>query len=297
MTTTLERTQSTLTVRRPQIDFSDSPKYWVLGDPQTTHSLNLLHFGIPAGERYFIDSVKLATKYIEDKTLLADARAFIGQEAVHARLHEQAAEHLGLFDIPEITRRIDLADRARERLYQRIDNLAEPFRKRAVLVFLSTTMLGEHFTALFADLSFDPAKIDRASIDPEMNRLLGWHAAEEMEHRTLPYDIYEHLGGGYVTRIAPLALTMFALPFGLIALTDRMMRGDPELEGGFSLRDHVRAVRAKRSFNLVDVMARLPRYFRPGYHPSHAGDDRRAREFLANELADLFEDSEKSATN
>src|SRR5258706_10939216 len=113
MTVTIERTPK-LKVRRPKIDFASTPKYWMLGDPQATHSLNILNFGIPAGERGFIDSVRLALPYIEDKALGADARAFIGQETVHARYHEKAAEHLGLFDNPSVQAEIDAMDRARQ---------------------------------------------------------------------------------------------------------------------------------------------------------------------------------------
>src|SRR5689334_2980310 len=121
-----------LKVRRPSIDFSATPKYWVLDDPQATHSLNLLNFGIPAGERYFIDSVRLAMPYIADEALAADARSFIGQESVHARYHEKAAEHLGLFEIERIRTRVEQADRARAALYRRVDGLPEPLRRRAV---------------------------------------------------------------------------------------------------------------------------------------------------------------------
>jgi predicted metal-dependent hydrolase len=279
MTATMQR-QAKLKVRRPDIDLSETPKYWVLGDPQATHALNILNFGIPAGERFFVDSVRLAMPYIKDKSLAADARAFIGQETVHARYHEKAAEHLGLFDLPGIQARIDRADRTREALYKRVDALPEPLRRRAIIAWLSSTLLGEHFTALFADIALNPRKIDRTALDPAMERLLGWHASEEMEHRTLPYDIYTHIGGDYVTRVVPLAATMGLLPLALIGVTEVMMRLDPDVDGGFSIRDHVRAVRAKRLPSLLDVVSKLPMYFRPGYHPSHLGDDFRAREFL-----------------
>jgi predicted metal-dependent hydrolase len=287
MTATMERTAK-LRVRRPKIDFSATPKYWVLGDPQATHSVNILNFGIPAGERFFIDSVRLAMPYIRDKALAADARSFIGQETLHARYHEKASEHLGLFDRPDVRAQIEAMDRLRVRLYKRIDRLPEPFRRRATITWLSTTLLGEHFTALFADLVFDRRKIDRDAIDPAMGALLGWHAAEEMEHRTLPYDIYEHIGGDYVTRVLPLALTMGLLPVGLVGITDRLMRADPDLRGGFSVRDHVRAVRARRTPSFLDVFAKLPMYFKRGYHPSQVGDDFRAREYLASNPPSLM---------
>jgi predicted metal-dependent hydrolase len=279
---TTDRPATTLTVRRPNIDFTDTPKYWVLGDPQATHALNILHFGIPAGERYFIDSIRLAMPYIKDKTLLADARSFIGQEALHARLHERAADHLGLSEIPLIKARVVMADRTRERLYRRVDHLPEPARKRAVLTWLSTTMLGEHFTALFADILFDRTKSDWDAIDPQMQQLLSWHAAEEMEHRTLPYDIYQHIGGGYVTRVLPLVPTIGLLPLALIGVTDLMLRLDPDHRGGFSLRSYVRSVRGKRTPNIVDVAAKLPVYFLPNYHPSKLGNDERPRAYLAS---------------
>lgn len=273
-------TSTKLKVRRPKFDFADSPKYWVLDDPQSTHSLNILHFGIPAGERFFIDSIRLAEPYITDPVLQADVRSFIGQESVHARLHEKAADHLGLREIPLIKRRVDGADRRREQLYKRIDRLPEPFRRQATLAWLSTTLLGEHFTALFADILFDERKTDWSALDPAMRELLSWHAAEEMEHRTLPYDVYSHIGGSYVVRVAPLAATMGLLAPMLIASTELMMRLDPDLKRGFSIRDYVRAVRGKRTPNLLDVAAKLPMYFKPGYHPSELGDDERARAYL-----------------
>jgi predicted metal-dependent hydrolase len=276
--------------RQPRIDFADTPKYWVLGDPQATHALNILHFGIPAGERYFIDGVRLAMPYVSDARLLADMRGFIGQEAVHARLHERAAEHLDLFSIPLVQRRIELADRTREVLYRRVDGLPEPFRRRATLAWLSGVMLGEHFTALFADTVFDDTKTDEAAFDPEMVQLLKWHAAEELEHRTLPYDVYQHIGGGYLTRVAP-ALPAFAfLPVGLVGITSLMMALDPDVPNRFSIRDYVRAVRARRSPNLVQVMLRLPAYLLPRYHPSHLGNDARAQAWLASNPPSLAHD-------
>ena len=53
MTATTKARRTTLTklkVRRPKLDFSATPKHWVIDDPQATHMLNILNFGIPAGE-------------------------------------------------------------------------------------------------------------------------------------------------------------------------------------------------------------------------------------------------------
>ena len=271
-----------LTVRRPTLDFSTTPKYWVLDDPQSTHALNILNFGIPAGERYFQDGVRLAMRYLEDPVMQAEARAFIGQEAVHARMHEKAAEHLGLFDSEGVSRRIDAIDRVREQCYAQVDRLPEPLRRQVVLLWLSGVMLGEHLTALFADQVFDESMIDEANIDPAMAQLIKWHAAEELEHRSVPFDIYRAIGGTYPGRIL-LALPAFSLgALGIVVITDLMMRSDPDLHHGFSVRDHRRAVRSRRSPSLVRVLRRVPGYLLPTHHPSHIGDDERAKAWIAS---------------
>jgi predicted metal-dependent hydrolase len=277
---------SRLTVRRPKIDQGDTPKYWVLDDPQATHALNILHFGIPAGERYFIDSVRLAMKYVTDPQLKAEAKAFIGQETVHARLHEQAAEHLDLFDTPGIRPVVERADRRREALYRRIDAMPEPRRKRATLLWLSTTLLGEHFTALIADQVFDEAKVDTDALAPAMRELIQWHAAEELEHRTFPYDLYRHIGGGYLTRVAPAVVGIPGVVPGLVLLTSYVMLLDPEIRRPMSIRSYVRAVRGRRSPNLLDFVAQLPVYLRPSHHPDHiASHDDVARAYLQELVA------------
>jgi predicted metal-dependent hydrolase len=274
-------TKPRLTVRRPVIDQSATPKYWVLGDPQSTHALNILHFGIPAGERYFIDSVRLAMRYITDDRLRAEAKAFVGQETVHARLHEQAAEHLDLFDQPLVKPIVDAADRARLRLYKRVDRLPEPYRRRATIMWLSTTLLGEHFTALFADQVFDEAKVDQDSVAPAMRDLIRWHAAEELEHRVFPYDLYLHIGGDYVTRAVPALVGIPAMIPGLVMLTSYLMLVDPDIRRPVSARHYMRAVRARRTPNLLDIAAQLPVYLRPHHHPRHvAKHDAEARAYL-----------------
>ena len=36
--------------------------------------------------------------------------------------------------------------------------------------------------------------------DPEMIDLIKWHGSEEIEHRTVAFDLYRHLGGSYIAR-------------------------------------------------------------------------------------------------
>jgi uncharacterized protein len=50
--------------------------------------MNSLHSVFPAGERYFIRSVKWFDKKIQDPDLKERVKAFIGQEVQHGMQHE-----------------------------------------------------------------------------------------------------------------------------------------------------------------------------------------------------------------
>jgi hypothetical protein len=41
---------------------------------------------------------------------------------------------------------------------------------------------------------------EQLGADPEMIDLIKWHGSEEIEHRTVAFDLYRHLGGSYIAR-------------------------------------------------------------------------------------------------
>ncbi|MGB1580403.1 MAG: metal-dependent hydrolase, partial [Nevskiales bacterium] len=64
---------------------------WHPDGKHMSHFMNTLSIFFPVGERFFIDSVR----YYRDKGIITDERlkkaitAFIGQEAMHGREHEE----------------------------------------------------------------------------------------------------------------------------------------------------------------------------------------------------------------
>lgn len=115
-----------------------------------------------------------------------------------------------------------------------------------------------------------------------MRDLLSWHAAEELEHRTLPYDIYEHIGGGYLMRAIPAAIAIPGFIPAMMFTTSLSMWLDKDQRKIFSLRRYVQAVRARRVPNVFAMLRTLPSYLRPGHHPDHvARHDEVARAYLA----------------
>ena len=77
--------------RRVRFDHDATADHWVPGDPHTTHVINVLHLLLPAGERWFGQVYRKALPLIDDPDLDRDVKAFIGQEATHARKHRSVA--------------------------------------------------------------------------------------------------------------------------------------------------------------------------------------------------------------
>ncbi len=77
--------------RRVRFGYDGTADHWVPGDPHTTHVINVLHLLLPAGERWFGQVYRKALPLIDDPDLARDVKAFIGQEATHARKHRSVA--------------------------------------------------------------------------------------------------------------------------------------------------------------------------------------------------------------
>ncbi len=78
-----------LTARNVSFSWKDTPLHWVPGDPFATHTINVLHMLLPAGERWFVHVYKQVLPLIRDERLRADVIGFIGQEAMHSRAHDE----------------------------------------------------------------------------------------------------------------------------------------------------------------------------------------------------------------
>lgn len=83
-----------LKARKVSFDWEETPLHWVPGDPFTTHTINVLHLLLPAGERWFVHVYKQALPYITDDRLREDVIGFIGQEAIHSQAHDDVLPHL-----------------------------------------------------------------------------------------------------------------------------------------------------------------------------------------------------------
>ncbi|MFC5719817.1 metal-dependent hydrolase [Streptomyces gamaensis] len=273
--------------RRVAFDWSGTPLHWIPGEPTATHVINVLHLLLPAGERWFVKVFKEALPWVRDPELLKDVKGFMGQEATHSVQHAYVLGHLaeqGL-DTGPYTRHVDFLF---DVLLGERPPFGLPVREEEWLRFrLSVIAATEQFTAVLGDWVLRAEELERADSDPVMLDLLRWHGAEEVEHRSVAFDMYEHCGGTgrgrYARRVLGMAVTAPVL-FHLWGWGTRyLIRNDPRLVGRlrYTIPHHNKAVAKGLLPSWRELGAAVPRYLRRSYHPSQEGSLRRAVDYLA----------------
>ncbi|RAY13939.1 metal-dependent hydrolase [Actinomadura craniellae] len=281
--------------RRVSFDWEKTPLHWIPGDPVGTHVVNSFHTVLPAGERWFVQCVKDALPQVLDARLRAEIQGFIGQEMVHARSHQGVLDELldrhGI-DVRPITRAADRGNEERPAAMLELACRAPRKYRRRLRFELGAVAAIEHYTAVLGQWILDNDRLDAAGADPTMLDLLRWHGAEEVEHRSVVFDVYRHLGGGYLMRVAAWAVSLAFLYYALVGGSVYLVRRDPTLGGRMApwriYRAYRRSVRAGHIpgiFRLLVVEALV--YLRPWHHPSRVCSTPQALAYLTRSPAAL----------
>lgn len=169
---------------------------WTDAGVQHTLFMNTMSLVIPVGERFFIDAVRHYRDQLQDPALKQAATAFIGQEAMHGREHDEYNARM--------IARLPAADVFEKRVKRLLDFFANNTPKAFCL---SGTIALEHLTAIMADGYLEEPHFAKRA-EPGYHALWHWHALEETEHKGVAYDIYEATQG---TGAQAYALRAFGL--------------------------------------------------------------------------------------
>ncbi|MEU0538795.1 metal-dependent hydrolase [Nocardia sp. NPDC005978] len=259
--------------RFEQHDSND--RYFVDGDMVFSHFVAGLSGSFPPGEESFIRSVRRVAGRVTDPRLKKRVTGFVGQEAMHGREHRRLNDKLVEMGYP-----IGWLDTeaARERALRLEERLAP-------LVHLAATAAAEHYTAVLAQRVLSSREIQDIPASPEFWNLLNWHAFEELEHKSVAFDVFRAVGGTEQTRIAVMAvLYSLTIPLTYGALAVSLAR-DP-----VARRRPVHL--AREAYSLFrgpifrGLMGELALYMRPGFHP----DDIDTEALLEHWQHELFGD-------
>ncbi|MFJ8739482.1 metal-dependent hydrolase [Embleya sp. NPDC127516] len=275
-----------LNPRDVHFDWSRLPMHWVPQEPLATHTMNVLHLLLPEGERWFVRTFREALPLITDERLREDVIGFIGQESVHAEAHQ------GVLDLL-LAKGLDPAPFVRQvewlfhRVLGRRDDPTGAAGRENLIERVAIIAAIEHFTAFLGDWVLNAPGLDRAEVDPMMLDLLRWHGAEEVEHRSVAYDLLVHLDPSYLRRMRTMAVTGPVLTWLWVRGVRFLMLTDPELEGRAkpTWRAYVQASRRGLLPGLTGAARSAARYVKPRYHPTQEGSTGQAVAYLARSPA------------
>ncbi|HMY12234.1 MAG TPA: metal-dependent hydrolase [Turneriella sp.] len=131
---------------------------------------------------------------------------------------------------------------------------------------LAITAAAENMTAGFAQSLFQPGELEKIA-RPDVRELYAWHAAEEMEHRDLAYDLYQQVGGDYATRMAGMAFAYGIIAAYVAVGTTYLVLNDKQFPWATLPQQLVDLVTKENSLGRVFLEGMVD-YIRPDFHPS-----------------------------
>ena len=256
----------TLKVRSPAFVFSSTiASHWCGDLPEFSHVASAFMAALPELEPYFIHNVREALPHVADPALREQVEWFVAQEARHAQQHRRFNELLA-HRYPELPR---LERQIRARL--------DHSKKHHSLAFrLAYTSGYEAITYHLVCLMMAQRKQWLQQADQNVLALLAWHAAEEVEHKSVAYDLFRAVHGGYLMRTRGL-VSAFVHTIREIRLVTRYFL---EVDGLFPQRACQKRLRALRISLLSGLVPRFLGYLRPSYEPAEEEDPALLREWL-----------------
>lgn len=254
------------TPRKLDVDLSTLPRHWVAGNPAATAISNGLNMLFPHGERMFVRSVNYYLDRIEDPDLRAQVKAFFKQEGHHASAHEDFIAVLRDQGF-EVDRFLDR--------FKQISTWIE--RRMPPVLNLAGTAAAEHYTAILAEGAFSKGALD--ALHPTAQQLLAWHAAEEIEHKAVAFDVLQQVNPSYAVRIAGLAYATVMLGAFWAWATTMLLRQERQ-----GLRETLRQLGRLRERDPVlrrVFVAGIRQYIRRNFHPRQNANEHLAAEWFA----------------
>jgi predicted metal-dependent hydrolase len=228
---------------------------------------------LPYMEPFIIDAIREASKLMTDPELQKEAKVWIGQESQHFMQHRRFNEVLIAQGYPQL--------RAREK---EIEQEYEALRKRPLKFQVAYTAGFETLAlALGHTIIADRAHLLRGA-DPAVASLWLWHVVEEIEHKNLAFDVYQHVYGDYWYRV-------YGMLYAMMHLT-QLVRGSYmvllKADGLWGKKKTHWAIK-KLTFRLfASALPGILRHALPWHHPSRVADPAWMREWVA-----LYDEGEK----
>jgi predicted metal-dependent hydrolase len=273
--------------RKVHFDLSGVPLEWIPGHPVASTMINLFNVVLPAGEHWFVRTFNEALPLVKDPALADAMRGFIGQEATHAAAHDDVVRDFlvrngvdpaPLLDSINYIFEKSLAPTPSADPQRQLNNLCERLWLIAAI---------EHYTAVLGDFALN-STWDDFGADPTMVDLFRWHGSEEVEHRSVAYDVARYFHHSYSARIRAMVVAANAILVFFQRGTWYLLKSDPASDIGWVEMQRLRMRDSK--LGLLPKFGTLfgtntLTYFRPRYSPDEMGSTAQAVAYLATSPA------------
>jgi predicted metal-dependent hydrolase len=144
----------------------------------------------------------------------------------------------------------------------------------------------EHYTAVIGEWLLTNDKLETKGMHPAMLDLIRWHGAEEVEHRSVVYDAYMYVDGGYGRKARQALIASTGLLALFVVSSGYLFQRDPSKDKGrfWPLQLASASLRGVVP-NFATFFTEIPRYLKPGFHPSQLGPMDNALRYLAQSPA------------
>lgn len=250
-----------ITVRRMHFDYSpDMELVFIDSDPEFSAVFLGTWFLLPFLEPYLMRTMREAMSQVDDPKLKHDLKQFCSQEGQHYRQHAKANEVI-LSICPE--------GEAKNALLQAIADVEQEYlslsEDKSLAFNLAYAEGFEAYTCAGARIQLDLRVFDYMT--GPIRELMLWHIMEEVEHRSVAYDAYEHVVGKYFYRVR---VGMWAQKHFIgwgVRLSQHLKACLPAL---FNQQYPEDKIKLRKHRNSVYMRAMLPKWlatFSPWYSP------------------------------
>ena len=262
--TQTSNTSHDVPTRRMSFDevLKDMPKHFAVdGDLILSHLAAALSGVFPDGEDFFVASVRNYRSQVTDPDLRRQVNGFIGQEAMHGRVHRSFNDRLDALGYH--TKFSERRTKFFTKLQQRV--MSEE-RQLAVTAAL------EHFTATLAELLLRDPKARAMFGHDAARQVFVWHALEEAEHKAVAFDVYRAIGGSEKIRVRAMRQTRLMFVSATVLQVAIAVLLDPASHRRGALRQSLWRFRRSPLWNRA-LWKQLKDYDRPNFHPDDYDTD------------------------
>ena len=229
---------------------------WTPAKPEFACAANSISLLMPHMEPYFVRSIAAVLDQLDER-LQGPTRWYLAQETRHHRQHKRFNAHLTA-RYPRLTPIENLAERAYRQLGRTRSlgfNVAFAAASETI-AYSAARWSAEHRQELFA------------GSDPVISSLFLWHLAEEMEHKSVAWDVHRAIGGGPARYLLAAACAMVLVMFFVGSGTTVMLWAERRL---FNPVAWIRLTRWAITF-AFEVLPNLVMSGLPGHHPDKFTD-------------------------